>query len=163
VLKWLAYNGKIRDFHASDSEEGHVFSKRTTPVQDFGEIRAFLGEGTSFSGTLQFEGAVRIDGRFEGDVHGSDLLIVGPAAAVRAEIQVGSLVVNGRVEGNIVARKRVELLATAQVSGTIKTPTLIVSDGAVFNGSCEMRREDAKVVRLGQKRDEEELRGAEAQ
>jgi cytoskeletal protein CcmA (bactofilin family) len=139
-----------------------VFTKRARPPQDFGEIRAFLGEGTSFSGTLQFDGTVRFDGRFEGEVSGSDLLIIGQSAAVRAEIQVGSLVVNGRVEGNIVARKRVELLPTAQVSGTIKTPTLVVSDGAVFNGTCEMRREEAKVVRLGQKREGEEPRGAEA-
>jgi len=137
-----------------------VFSKRAKPSQDFGEIRAFLGEGTSFIGTLQFEGTVRLDGRFEGDVSGSDLLIIGQAAAVRADIQVGSLVVGGRVEGNIVARKRVELLATAQVTGTVKTPALAVIDGAVLNGTCEMRREEAKVVRLDQKR-EEEVQSAE--
>ena len=137
-----------------------MFSKRAKPSQDFGEIRAFLGEGTSFIGTLEFEGTVRIDGRFEGDVSGSDLLIIGQAAAVRAEIQVGSLVVGGRVEGNIVVRKRVELLATAQVTGTVKTPTLVVIDGAVLNGTCEMRREEAKVVRLDQKR-EEEVQSAE--
>jgi len=138
-----------------------VFSKRATPSQDFGEVRAFLGEGTSFIGSLQFEGTVRLDGRFEGDVSGNDLLIIGQAATVRADIQVGSLVVSGRVEGNIVARKRVELLATAQVTGTMKTPTLVVTDGAVLNGTCEMRREEAKVVRLDQKR-EEEAQSAEA-
>jgi cytoskeletal protein CcmA (bactofilin family) len=138
-----------------------VFAKRTKPSQDFGEIRAFLGEGTSFIGSLQFDGTVRLDGRFEGDVAGSDLLIIGQAASVRAEIQVGSLVVGGRVEGNIVARKRVELLSTARVTGTIKTPGLVVSDGAILNGMCEMRREEAKVVHLDQKR-EEELRGGEA-
>jgi cytoskeletal protein CcmA (bactofilin family) len=138
-----------------------VFTKRTGGTQDFGEVRAFLGEGTSLNGTLQFDGTVRIDGRFEGSVVGGELLIVGPAAMVRAEIQVGSLVVNGRVEGNIVARKRVELLDTARVTGTIKTPGLIVSEGAVLNGTCEMRREEAKVVHLEPKR-EEELKGAEA-
>jgi cytoskeletal protein CcmA (bactofilin family) len=51
----------------------------------------------------------------------------------------------------------VELLPTAQVSGTIKTPSLAVREGAILNGSCEMRREEAKVVRLSQKR------GGEAQ
>lgn len=132
-----------------------MFSKQGKPSQDFGEIRAFLGEGTSFIGTLQFEGTVRLDGRFEGDVFGSDLLIIGQTAAVRAEIQVGSLTVSGRVEGNIVARKRVELLGTAQVTGSVKTPALVVSEGAVLNGTCEMRREEAKVVRLDQKREEE--------
>ena len=136
-------------------KEGAVFSKQGKPSQDFGEIRAFLGEGTSFIGTLQFEGTVRLDGRFEGEVSGSDLLIIGQTAAVRAEIQVGSLTVSGRVEGNIVARKRVELLGTAQVTGSVKTPALVVSEGAVLNGTCEMRREEAKVVRLDQKREEE--------
>lgn len=138
-----------------------MFTRRSKPSQDFGEIRAFLGEGTSFNGTLQFEGTVRLDGRFEGDVSGNDLLIIGQSAVVRAEIQVGTVVVSGRVEGNIVAKKRVELLASARVTGTIKSPGLVVSDGAVFNGTCEMRREEAKVVHLDQKR-EEELRGAEA-
>ena len=138
-----------------------MFSKQGKPSQDFGEIRAFLGEGTSFIGTLQFEGTVRLDGRFEGEVSGSDLLIIGQTAAVRAEIQVGSLTVSGRVEGNIVARKRVELLGTAQVTGSVKTPALVVSEGAVLNGTCEMRREEAKVVRLDQKR-EEEVQSAEA-
>ena len=142
-------------------KEGAVFSKQGKPSQDFGEIRAFLGEGTSFIGTLQFEGTVRLDGRFEGEVSGSDLLIIGQTAAVRAEIQVGSLTVSGRVEGNIVARKRVELLGTAQVTGSVKTPALVVSEGAVLNGTCEMRREEAKVVRLDQKR-EEEAQSAEA-
>jgi cytoskeletal protein CcmA (bactofilin family) len=134
-----------------------VFSKRAKPPQDYGDIRAFLGEGTSFSGTLQFEGTVRLDGRFEGDVSGSDLLIIGETAAVRADIQVGSLVVCGRAEGNITAKKRVELLPTAHVSGTIKTSSLVVRDGAILNGHCEMRREEAKVVHLNQKR------GGEAQ
>lgn len=132
-----------------------MFSKRAKPPQDFGEIRAFLGEGTSFSGTLQFEGTVRLDGQLEGDVSGGDLLIVSETAAIRADIRVGSLVVGGRVEGNIVAKKRVELLPTAQVSGTIKTSSLVVRDGAVLNGSCEMRREEGKVVRLSQKRGDE--------
>jgi len=136
-------------------KEGAVFSKQGKPSQDFGEIRAFLGEGTSFIGTLQFEGTVRLDGRFEGEVSGGDLLIIGQTAAVRAEIQVGSLTVSGRVEGNIVARKRVELLGTAQVTGSVKTPALVVSEGAVLNGTCEMRREESKVVRLDQKREEE--------
>src|SRR5574337_503124 len=134
-----------------------MFSKRAKPPQDYGDIRAFLGEGTSFSGALQFEGTVRVDGQFEGEVSGSDLLIIGETAAVRADIQVGTLVVGGRAEGNITARKRVELLPTAQVSGIIKTPSLAVREGAILNGSCEMRREEAKVVHLSQKR------GGEAQ
>ncbi len=105
---------------------------------DFGEIRAFLGEGTQFKGVLSFAGAVRVDGQLDGEVVGDELLIVGEPGQVKAEIEVGTLVVSGLVQGNITARERVELLRSSRVTGTIRTPCLIVTEGALFNGNCEM-------------------------
>lgn len=105
---------------------------------DFGEIRAFLGEGTQFKGVLSFAGAVRIDGQLEGEVIGEELLIVGEPGHVKAEIDVGTLVVSGRVSGTMTARERVELLRSSRVSGTIRTRCLVVAEGALFNGNCEM-------------------------
>jgi cytoskeletal protein CcmA (bactofilin family) len=105
---------------------------------DFGEIRAFLGEGTQFKGVLSFAGAVRVDGQLEGEIVGDELLIIGEPGQVKAEIEVGTLVVSGRVQGTITARERVELLRPGRVTGTIRTPCLIVAEGAVFNGNCEM-------------------------
>ncbi len=124
---------------------------------DLGDVKAFLGEGTEFKGVLSFEGTVRIDGSLEGEILGEDLLIVGEPAVVKAEIDVGTAVVSGNVIGNIRARHRVELLAPSSVTGTIRTPALVVAAGATFNGSCEMgpAREDAKVVRLEKKKDGE--------
>jgi cytoskeletal protein CcmA (bactofilin family) len=109
---------------------------------DFGEIRAFLGEGTQFKGVLSFAGAVRIDGHLEGEIVGEELLIIGEPAQVKAEIEVGTLVVSGRVQGAITARERVELLKPSRVIGTIRTPCLVVAEGAVFNGNCEMAGPD---------------------
>lgn len=109
---------------------------------DFGEIRAFLGEGTQFKGVLSFAGAVRVDGHLEGEIVGEELLIVGEPAQVKAEIEVGTLVVSGRVQGSISARERVELLRPGRVTGTIRTPCLVVAEGAVFNGNCEMAGPD---------------------
>ncbi len=105
---------------------------------DFGEIRAFLGEGTQFKGVLSFAGAVRIDGQLEGEVIGEELLIVGEPGNVTAEIDVGTLVISGRVSGTMTARERVELLRSSRVEGTIRTPCLVVAEGAHFNGNCEM-------------------------
>jgi cytoskeletal protein CcmA (bactofilin family) len=113
---------------------------------DFGEIRAFLGEGTQFKGVLSFAGAVRIDGHVEGEVIGDELLIIGEPGQVSAEIEVGTLVVSGRVQGTITARERVELLRPSRVSGTIKTPCLVVAEGALFNGNCEMTGPDETSV-----------------
>ncbi len=105
---------------------------------DFGEIKAFLGEGTEFKGTLFFEGTVRIDGRLEGEIVSPDLLIVGEPAFIKAQIDVGTVVNSGKIIGNICAKKKVELLSSSRVVGTIKTPALIIAEGATFNGNCEM-------------------------
>jgi cytoskeletal protein CcmA (bactofilin family) len=105
---------------------------------DFGEIRAFLGEGTQFKGVLSFSGAVRIDGQMEGEIIGDEMLVVGEPGHVKAEIEVGALVVSGQIQGTIVAKQRVELLRPSRVTGTIRTPCLVVAEGAVFNGNCEM-------------------------
>jgi len=127
---------------------------------DFGEIRAFLGEGTHFKGVLSFAGAVRIDGHLEGEIVGEEVLIIGEPGQVSAEIEVGTLVVSGQVQGNITAKQRVELLRPSRVGGTIRTPCLVVAEGAVFNGNCEMTSPDeGKVVRLQPK--EEGLKAAE--
>jgi cytoskeletal protein CcmA (bactofilin family) len=116
---------------------------------DFGEIRAFLGEGTQFKGVLSFAGAVRVDGQLEGEIVGEDVLIIGEPAQVKADIEVGTLVVSGLVQGNITAKQRVELLGTGRVAGTIRTPCFVVAEGAVFNGNCEMAGDEAgKAVRL---------------
>jgi cytoskeletal protein CcmA (bactofilin family) len=113
---------------------------------DFGEIRAFLGEGTQFKGVLSFAGAVRIDGHLEGEIVGQDLLIIGESGEVKAEIEVGTLVVSGRVQGTIAARERVELLKPSRVTGTIRTPCLVVAEGALFNGNCEMVGSDEEAT-----------------
>jgi cytoskeletal protein CcmA (bactofilin family) len=128
---------------------------------DFGEIRAFLGEGTQFKGVLSFAGAVRVDGQLEGEIVGDEVLIIGEPGQVKAEIEVGTLVVSGRVQGTITAKQRVELLRPSRVTATIRTPCLVVAEGARFNGNCEMADpDDGKVLRLEPKQ-EEDLQAAE--
>jgi len=127
---------------------------------DFGEIRAFLGEGTQFKGVLSFAGAVRIDGHLEGEVIGEELLIIGEPGRVNAEIEVGTLVVSGRVHGTITARDRVELLRSSRVDGTIRTPCLVVAEGALFNGNCEMAgTEDEQIGRPAPKMEDLQAAG----
>ena len=127
---------------------------------DFGEIRAFLGEGTQFKGVLSFAGAVRIDGHLEGEVIGEELLIIGEPGRVNAEIEVGTLVVSGRVHGTVTARERVELLRSSRVDGTIRTPCLVVAEGALFNGNCEMAGpEDEQIGRPAPKTEDPQAAG----
>ena len=105
---------------------------------DLGELHAFLGEGIQFQGDVTCAGTLRVDGCLEGQIVRSEVLVVGERGEVKAEIEVGRLVVSGCVIGNISARQHVELLRPSRVTGTIRTPSMVVVEGAVFDGKCEM-------------------------
>lgn len=104
------------------------------------DLKALLGAGTIFEGKLSFEGAVRIDGKFNGSITNGDMLIVGEGATIVAEITCESIVVCGEVTGDIRARNSVELRPQAKVRGDIETPSLIVERGALFEGHMEMAK-----------------------
>jgi len=103
------------------------------------ELVALLGDGAEFSGKLLFEGRVRIDGKFQGEIASDDVLVVGSQAEVEAKIDVGSLIVlGGVVRGEIKAAKSVELHAPAKVYGNITTPQLMIDRGVLFEGQSRI-------------------------
>ncbi|MCR9162025.1 MAG: polymer-forming cytoskeletal protein [Nannocystaceae bacterium] len=102
------------------------------------DITTILGQGSTFEGKLTFEGAVRIDGEFKGEIRTSGMLIVGETANIQAEIEGAQVVVHGQVHGDIEASESVELRAAARVRGNIATPSFEIEKGARFDGSCTM-------------------------
>jgi cytoskeletal protein CcmA (bactofilin family) len=103
-----------------------------------GEITTLLGRGSEFEGKLTFEGTVRIDGKLSGEIFSEDVLVVGEGAQVNAEIDVGVIIVEGNVTGNIRAKRAVELHAPARVRGNIETPSLYIDKGVTFEGFSKM-------------------------
>jgi len=103
------------------------------------EITALLGRGTQFEGKLHFEGRVRVDGLFKGEIRSDDTLIIGDGAEVHAEIEVATVIVRGGiVHGNIRAKASLEIHAPAKVVGNIHSPSLFIDRGVEFQGSCRM-------------------------
>jgi cytoskeletal protein CcmA (bactofilin family) len=103
-----------------------------------GEINTLLGRGSAFEGKLTFEGTVRIDGKLSGEIFSDDVLVIGEGAEISAEIDVGIIIVEGNVNGNIRAKKAVELHAPARIKGNIETPSLYIDKGVIFEGYCKM-------------------------
>ena len=102
-------------------------------------IHSLLGAGTRYEGKLFFDGRVRIDGEFEGEVHSDGTLIVGEQATIAGEIHVHTLIVRGgSIRGDIFATELVELHAPARVRGDIRTLALYMDKGVVFDGACVM-------------------------
>lgn len=106
--------------------------------KDTGGIDAFLGRNTTFQGTLIFDGLVRIDGNFEGNIKTEDTLVIAGSGNVKAEIEAGDVKISGRFDGVINAKSKVELYKPAFVTGTIITPVFKVEEGVIFNGNCRM-------------------------
>lgn len=103
-----------------------------------GEITTLLGRGSEFEGKLTFEGTVRIDGRLKGQVFSDDVLIIGEGAYVEAEIDIGEVIIQGTVVGNIRASRGIEIHAPGRVKGDLTTPSLQIDKGVVFEGRSFM-------------------------
>jgi cytoskeletal protein CcmA (bactofilin family) len=109
------------------------------------EITALLGKGTRFDGKLHFEGRVRIDGVFKGEIKSDDTLIIGDGAEVHAEIDVATVIVRGGVvNGNIRAKSSLEIHAPGRLIGNIHSPSVFIDRGVEFQGSCRMDPIDEK-------------------
>jgi cytoskeletal protein CcmA (bactofilin family) len=104
------------------------------------EVKAFLEEGCELQGTLNFTGIVRINGRFTGEIHSKEALIIGSSAEINGILQVGSAIIGGRVEGTIHASERLEIQSSAQVRATVQAPVLIIHEGAQISGDVQVIR-----------------------
>ena len=135
-------------------KEPTVLEKERSDSAELADVTAYLGRGSRVSGKLNFDGAVRVDGQVEGEISAQDTLIVGERAVVTAQINGNTIIIKGKVTGDINARKRVEIRAPGKLYGNIVTPSLVIHEGVIFEGHCSMgagsesRAADSKVTPL---------------
>src|SRR5262249_34477283 len=103
-----------------------------------GEINTLLGRGSEFEGKLTFEGTVRVDGKLSGEIFSDDVLVVGEGAELHASVEIGEIIIQGLVVGNIKAKRAGEIHAPVRGRGAITTPSLQMDKGVVFEGKCFM-------------------------
>lgn len=114
-------------------------SKKNTEISS--QVESIIGVNTAVKGTLSSSGALRIDGQFDGEVSLTADLIVGETGRVVAQISAKNALIAGSVTGNMDIESKLELLPSAKVIGDLQVGTLIIGEGAVFKGKCEMRQE----------------------
>jgi len=124
-----------------------MFSKETD------KLDTFLGVNSSFKGELIVRGTLRVDCTVEGQLN-ADNVILSESAQVKGEIKAKTIIIGGKVEGNVHAQELVEIKSKGKVFGDIFTPQLAVIEGAELNGKVAMKKEEAKVIEL-------ELKGRE--
>jgi cytoskeletal protein CcmA (bactofilin family) len=109
-----------------------------------GGLTAFIDQGSEFEGKLSFRDTVRIDGRFRGEISSENTLIVGESGEIDATIRSNTVAISGTVTGEVHAARKVVLHKTARVQGNIETPSIVIEEGAQFNGQLRMATSEAK-------------------
>ena len=128
--------GRGRD--AEGPQAGATSGSKKTPSVGAGGLTAFIDQGSEFEGKLSFRDTVRIDGRFRGEITSENTLIVGESGEVQAEIHSKTVSISGTVVGNVTASQKVVLHKTAEVTGNLQTPCLVIEEGATINGEIKM-------------------------
>jgi len=111
-----------------------------------GGLNTFVGKGSTIKGEVEVEGGIRIDGTIKGSIKATDTVIVGAEGVVEADIDTKVVVLGGNVTGIITALEKAELQSKAVVIGEITTKSLVVEQGAVFHGKCNMKNEISKTT-----------------
>jgi cytoskeletal protein CcmA (bactofilin family) len=106
---------------------------------------SFLSMDVTFKGSISFKASLRIDGNFEGDINSKGTLFVGKTGVVKANIKVGNIIVEGKIQGNIQADEKVDLRESARLFGDIKANKLSIAAGVSFVGNCNVNPNSEKM------------------
>ncbi|MBO1225686.1 MAG: polymer-forming cytoskeletal protein [Candidatus Scalindua sediminis] len=107
---------------------------------------ANVTQDSEIKGTIKFGQAMRVDGKFEGELTSDNgELVVGKTGKVKANVKVKSAIVEGRVDGNIKASDKVELKQSAHIFGDVQAKSLVVEQGVIFVGNCNVNPEGTKI------------------
>ena len=127
-----------------------------------GRLSGFVGHGTTLTGETEFHAMLRVDGHLVGTVSSeAGTLIIGTNGQVDANVSVAAAMINGTVNGDVIASEKLQLGRTARVLGNIQSPRLIIEEGAILEGSCNMLKaretqEEEAVAAAAQYEEEQE-------
>jgi cytoskeletal protein CcmA (bactofilin family) len=112
-----------------------------------GAVDSFLGDRSRLEGTLTFNGTLTLLGKFKGKIAGGEEVVLGQSSESEVDVEASHVAVHGRMSGSIKAERAIEIHRSAEVEGDVSTPSLIIHEGAVFDGKCSMKRQRGRQAR----------------
>ncbi|MEI6633588.1 MAG: polymer-forming cytoskeletal protein [Chlamydiota bacterium] len=122
-------------------EEGQTMviqDKLQQPIAHSELKETVVSPDAEFKGSVKFKDSLRIDGSFEGEIDSGGTLFIGKTGIVKAEVHVGNVIVEGKVEGNVTCEDKIELRATAKMFGDIQAARLTIAEGVNIVGKCSV-------------------------
>jgi cytoskeletal protein CcmA (bactofilin family) len=111
-------------------------------------VNSIIGEGTTLRGDFDLNGLLRIDGRFFGKVKTNGKVLVGKNGIAESTIIAGTVIIGGKVRGEVIATDGITLLSTGEMIGTITTSHLVIEEGVIFDGKCEVVEDKERMVKI---------------
>jgi cytoskeletal protein CcmA (bactofilin family) len=103
-----------------------------------GGSKNVLNSDVEIKGNLKFSGELTFDGKLEGEVHSDGTLQLGDSAVINGNINAQSVIVRGKVNGNVIAKDKIELKAKTELFGDIRASKLAIEEGVTFVGKTEV-------------------------
>ena len=103
-----------------------------------GPTKNVLGSDVEIKGTLKFTGELTFEGKLEGEIHSDGTLNLGDSAVITGNIDVQSVVVRGKVNGNITAKEKIDIKAKTELFGDIRAAKLVIEEGVTFVGKTDV-------------------------
>jgi cytoskeletal protein CcmA (bactofilin family) len=97
-----------------------------------------LNSDVEIKGTLRFPGELTFDGKLDGEIHSEGTLNLGDNAVVKGNLNVNSVVVRGKINGNVAAKEKIEIKTGAELFGDIRAAKLVIEEGVTFVGKSEV-------------------------
>lgn len=111
------------------------------------KFETVIGPGTEIEGNVRTTESLRIDGKIKGEIH-AESVVIGEHGVVLGDINGTRITIAGKVKGNVASSQILELLPTGHVLGDIRSHKLVISDGATFEGNCQMMKSDGAVLEV---------------
>ena len=106
--------------------------------QNSEEVNVFWNKDCAFKGKVTSEGIFRLDGEMEGEIFHRGILIIGETGVIKGNLEANVLILNGKVDGEVNAKERLEIHSSGKLYGTVHTPIFVIQDGGIFDGNCKM-------------------------
>ncbi len=110
------------------------------------EVTALIGEGCLFEGNITSPSSSRVEGVVRGNFNVKGGLIIGDKGVVSGEIRAMEIIVYGKVESGVIETQRLEIKKGSSVTADVFTQSLVIEDGATYNGKCVMDQSAGKIV-----------------
>ena len=146
---------------AAPPERTSMVDPQTQFLANTSTLRTSLGADAEVTGRLSFSAPTRIDGKLNGDVKCSDLLVVGETGIIEGNVRASELVVLGTVVGDVRGAQRVEVGPRGRINGTVEAHALAVREGGRLDATCRVATPRADVHFLDRHRAEENGKQAE--